>query len=454
MHSPEETIAALSTPPGRGGIAVIRLSGPEALSCARSVFTPAGGAEVRPGRVAYGSLRGVGGGDLDTGYLAWHPAGRSYTGEDVVELSCHGSPVLVEEILAALLSAGARAAHPGEFTYRAVLRGRLDLAQAEGVRDLIEAPTTLAARVAHAQVRGDLSRRVGAIRDDLIETISRAEASLEFAEEPEVAGAPSRIGRDLEDLVERVARFIDGYRQGRLLRDGARVVLAGPPNAGKSSLFNRLLRAERAIVAPSPGTTRDFLSERIDLNGIPVTLIDTAGLRAGAAGVEAEGVERSLRRIEEADLVLVLIPCDEEPDPESIELARRRNGSGLVVASKSDLALQAGASRAAAVAGAVRVSAATGEGIEALREAIFRSLARAPVLAPEEILISDARHHEALCRCRDRLRLASEALASGASEEVALVDLYRALGHLGEITGEVKLDEIYDRIFTTFCIGK
>ena len=454
MHAPEETIVALSTPPGRGGIAIVRLSGPGALTCAREVFNMSGNDRIEPGRSVLGILRSrreVS--SFDTGFLTLHPAGRSYTGEQVVELTCHGSPVVVERLLEELISAGAEPAEPGEFTYRAVLNGRLDLAQAEGVRDLIEASTRLAARVAHEQVRGALSREVSSLREELVEIICRAEATLEFAEEVDPFTSGDNLSERIRNLEQAAGRFVAGYRSGRLLRDGARVVLAGRPNAGKSSLFNRLLRWERAIVSPIPGTTRDFLSERIDLDGIPVTLIDTAGLRPGAEGVEREGIDRSWQRMEAADLVLLLCACDDAPDDEDLRLLQERGDRAVPVASKADL----GEPRWAAAApfdGALRVSSVTGLGLDTLRSAIFKSLASAPSLSHEDVLVSDARHHEALLACCSRLAQASAAIECGATEEITLNELHGALRHLGEITGAVTLDDLYDRIFSTFCIGK
>ncbi len=454
MHTPEQTIVALSTPPGRGGIAVVRLSGPGALDCAREVFIMSGNGRIEAGRSILGTLRSLREEtSFDTGFLTLHPAGRSYTGEEVVELSCHGSPAVVEHLLEELMAAGAEPAEPGEFTYRAVLNGRLDLAQAEGVRDLIEASTRLAARVAHEQVRGALSREVISLREELVEIICRAEATLEFAEEVDPFTNGDGMSGRIRNLEAAVGRFVTGYRRGRLLRDGARVVLAGRPNAGKSSLFNRLLRCERAIVSPVPGTTRDFLSERIDLDGIPVTLIDTAGLRPGAEGLEGEGIDRSRRRIEAADLVLLLCACDDAPDAEDLRLLQEFAGRVVPVASKADL----GEPRWAAAApfdSAPRVSAVTSLGLDDLRAAIFKSLASAPSLSHQDVLISDARHHEALLACSTRLARAREAIESGATEEITLNELHAALRHLGEITGAVSLDDLYDRIFSTFCIGK
>jgi len=391
---------------------------------------------------------------LDRGYLVYHPAGRSYTGDDVVELSCHASPVVVEQLLAALIHAGARPADAGEFTYRAVLNERMDLTQAEAVRDLIGAPTAAAARAALGQLRGDLSRRVTSMREALIEIISRLEARLEFAEEPDLIERDQEISQPLRDLDTAVRGFVASYRQGRLLREGARVALAGRPNAGKSSLFNRLLRTERAIVSSEPGTTRDFISERIDLDGIAVTLLDTAGLREGARGIEAQGVERARQVSEQADLLLVLCPCDQEPDRQDELLLRADRPDhhvAMLVASKADLLDR---EPPAWSESAFLVSSETGAGIENLRQAIFTALAGAPSLTTETVIVAEARHHDALLSCSQSLGRATRAREEGASEEIVLIELYAAMERLGEITGAVTVADIHERIFSTFCIGK
>ena len=449
MHPPEETIVALSTPPGRGAIGMIRLSGPDALAMAEGIVKLRVNTRIEAGRTALGTIRSRDGQDLDTGYLTYQPAGRSYTGEDVIELTCHGNPVLVERILEELIASGAKPAERGEFTYRAVLNGRIDLAQAEGIADLIAAPTGEAARAAREQVRGDLSRRIEAMHEALLEAIGRAEAALEFGEEPDVAAADCALDGRIATLSEQVDAFVATYRRGRLLREGATVVLAGRPNAGKSSLFNRLLRTERAIVDAKPGTTRDFLSERIDLDGIPVTLVDTAGLGEAGTEIERQGIQRSHGQIERADLVLLLCPYGDALEESDRHLLSAAESKVLLVTSKSDLAGVNGNGT-----GGVSVSAKTGAGLAGLRRMIVDALSDAPAPTQHELLVTNARHHEALVACRERLRSARAALGAGATEEIALVDLYAGLKHLEEITGAVSMDAIYERIFSTFCVGK
>ncbi len=455
MRPPDDTIVALSTPPGRGAIGLIRLSGPEALPIATRVFRVSPSARISPRRATLGTLvRPDDGEEIDKGYLTYFRAGRSYTGEDVVEITTHGSPVVLERVLEEILAAGARAAGPGEFTYRALLNGRIDLPQAEGVRDLIDAATPHAARVARDQIRGDLSRRIGGIRESLEEIICRAEAAVEFAEEPDVAGGVDRdpIAARIDALCGSIDAFLATYRKGRLLREGARVVLAGQPNAGKSSLFNRLLDRDRALVAPQPGTTRDWIAERIDVGGIPVTLVDTAGLREADESIEAAGVRMTRGLLDEADLVVLLVACDSGSTPEDRAIAESLGDRALVVGSKADLA----DGGPPAVNGHVPlpVSALTGQGIRDLRDRIASCLAGTSDLSHGEVILSNARHHAALDGCRRRVEAARAALAAGASEEIPLVDLYAALRHLEEITGSIPMDAIYDRIFSSFCIGK
>lgn len=470
MRPPDDTIVALSTPAGRGAIALLRLSGPDAAACAARIFragnlrksssgrpAPSGAAafhalSFEPGRATLGSFVPIAGGEpIDSGYVTLFPEGRSYTGQQMVELTCHASPIVVQALLEELARAGARPADPGEFTYRAVLNGRLDLAQAEGVRDLIDAGTRAAASVAARQVRGELSHRLDGFKDSLVDAICRAEAAVEFAEEPDVQKEAHDLMAAIDSLRALVRAFLATYRQGRLLRDGASVVLAGRPNAGKSSLYNVLLDSPRAIVTAQPGTTRDFLVERVDIGGIPVTLVDTAGLRETSADVERLGVERSREWIERADLVLLLCPVDEPVHPEDRKLLEELGTRAQLIGSKADRPrVEWPVSRAADLL----VSAVTREGVAALREAIVRALADAPTLSSDAIVLSHARHHAALESCAISLDRAAGALRDGMTEEVALADLHAALRHLTEITEPVSRDAIHDRIFSTFCIGK
>lgn len=456
LHPTDDTIVALSTPLGRGAIGLVRLSGPESLKIARSVFRARGRARIRHAHSAFGTiLSRDDSGEIDSGYLTYYRAGRSYTGEDVVELTCHGSPIVIERILEELIRSGARAARPGEFTYRAVLNGRLDLAQAEGVRDLIDATTADAARVARDQIRGGLSRRIGTLKDALVEIISRGEAAVEFAEEPDVAEGPGRthLERRLDTLTADLEALLATWRRGRLLKEGATVVIAGRPNAGKSSLFNRLLQRDRAIVAPLPGTTRDYLTECLDLAGIPVSLVDTAGLRETGEAIESQGVAMTRRLTGQADLVLVLVACDDHVTAEDDAFIASLARAPVVVASKSDLR-NGHPLPSPGGHDPIAVSAKTGDGVDALFSRIVSRLADAPALSHGEAIVCDVRHQQALSHCHERLKAARAAAATGVSEEIFLVDLYAALRHLEEITGTVTMDAIHERIFSTFCVGK
>jgi tRNA modification GTPase len=453
MRSPDDTIVALSTPAGRGAIAMVRLSGPDALACARKLFRPRRrDVAIEPARATLGEFLSAGNGaPIDSGYLTFFPKSRSYTGQDVVELSCHAGPVVVRTLLEELARAGARPADPGEFTYRAVLNGRMDLPQAEAVQDLIEAGTRAAAGVAARHLRGDLSRQLAGFRETLVEAICGAEAAVEFSEEPDVAGSVSDLAASLDPPRRWLREFLATYRKGRLLRDGANIVLVGRPNAGKSSLFNCLLDAPRAIVSQEPGTTRDFLTERIDLEGIPVTLVDTAGLRETAADVERLGVERSRDWIARADLVLLLCPVDEPLHGDDLALLEAEGDRALLVGSKSDRPAAPGVVWPRP---ALPVSSVTSDGVAALRSRIAETLAGAAALPSDGLVLTHARHHAALEACAAAIDRASAALESGMTEEVALADLHAALRHLAEITEPLSRDELHDRIFSTFCIGK
>ncbi|MGH9868634.1 MAG: tRNA uridine-5-carboxymethylaminomethyl(34) synthesis GTPase MnmE [Candidatus Polarisedimenticolia bacterium] len=449
MRSPDDTIVALSTPAGRGAIALVRLSGPDALDVANKVFTSS--RPCRDGRARLGAISSASTGEeIDTGYMTFFSSRRSYTGQDVVELSCHGSPVIVGRILEELAGAGARPADPGEFTYRAVLNGRMDLAQAEGVRDLIEAATRTAAAAASTQIKGHLSRRVNDLRERLVEMVCRAEAAVEFAEEPDVESRPYGLQAEAERLAADLSAFASTYRLGRRLTEGATVVIAGRPNAGKSSLFNVLLDAPRAIVSHEPGTTRDYISEAVDLGGIPVTLVDTAGLRESPGPAEEEGVRRAREWAGRADLVLVLCPLAEPIHAEDEALIAACGGRALLVGAKSDLPARVWGARSAAA----EVSSMTRAGVDALRGIITERLAGTAGLAHEAILVTNARHHAALESCAAQVSQGVMALRDGMTEEVALSYLHQGLRQLAEITEPVTRDEIHDRIFSTFCIGK
>ena len=371
---------------------------------------------------------------LDEGFAVAFHAPKSLTGEDVVELHLHGGALHLRRCLEVILGLGPRLAEPGEFTRRAFLNGRLDLTRAEAVADLVLAKTDLALRQARAHLDGALYERVDALREALLDLRAHVEVALDFAEEDVPPIDASDLARQSQQLGADLAGLAATYRQGRLLRDGARVVLAGPSNAGKSSLFNALLAFDRAIVTPIPGTTRDTLEETIDLAGIPLVLVDTAGLRATEDAIEALGIARSERAIAGAELVLRLVPPG-EPVP---EVAAHE----LIVHSKSDLA-----PRRAGLA----VSATTGEGLDALRQAIALRLGKSE---GEGLMIMRERQREALQTASDAAQRAARSLAAGLPMELAAVDLQEAMDALHGLVGQTSLEEVLDRLFSTFCIGK
>lgn len=456
----EDTIVAVATPPGRGGIAVLRLSGPDALEIARACVRNGERLGEEPNRAVVTDLADPArpGEALDQGIATWFRGPKSYTGEDVVEIAIHGSPVIVDAGLGALLAAGARPATPGEFTLRAFLNGRLDLTQAEAVRDLVNAQTGHQARLAQRQLRGELSQRLLPLKERLLSLIVQLESTVEFVEDDIEPEGRSALCAELSAAAAELAALTSSYRLGRLVVDGFGVALVGRPNAGKSSLFNQLVRSERAIVTATPGTTRDLVSEPIDLDGIPVRLVDTAGLRETEDEVERIGVGRTRTAIADADVVLVVI----DGVGDSVEAVRtlldETEGSARVVAiNKLDLGdpdPSLGATVEAFGIVPVRVSALTGEGIVDVRREVVGIIGGGQALESSGLLVTNARHFELLVRASGGLASASDSLSAGFSEEIALVGLHESLRCLGELTGETVIDDILGRIFSTFCIGK
>jgi len=453
MHDLSVTVVAVATPPGRGGVGCVRISGPDAGKVAASVFRPA-----RSGRSdgipCFGRFLDRDGRAIDHGYRVLFPADRSYTGEPTAELWTHGSPAVLVAVIEAAVEAGAAPAEPGEFTYRALRNGRMDLARAEAVRDLVAARTLYQARVAFAQAEGALSRRLAPLREELAELIARTEAALEFVDESEVHLPRGDLERTVARVTEACSWLLAGFRKGRVVREGATVAITGLPNVGKSSLFNALLSRERAIVTDVPGTTRDTLEEYLDLGGIPVRLVDTAGLREGADAIEREGVRRARAATAEADLVMLVLDGSRGIEPREREVLGASAGPeeqrAVVVVNKIDLP---GASDAAIPSpGALRVSARTGDGLDALRSALRERVAGAGPL--EDPVLTDVRHARAVEQAAAALERASRAAESGLSEELVLEDLRDAMHNLGSITGEFTTEDLYDRIFSTFCIGK
>ena len=448
------TIVALATPPGHSAIGVVRLSGPSAFSILQSLTKLD---VVEPGRATLHTLKDpVSNEVIDRAVVTCFKSPNSFTGEDVIEISCHGSPVLLRRIINTVLQMDARLAEPGEFTLRALTNGKLDLSQAEAIRDLIEARTEAAARQALRQMSGAMSATLRPLEERLLDIIVLLESAVEFVEDDLPQIQLQQIRLRLTELDSELETLASSYRTGHLLRDGLKVTITGPPNAGKSSLFNKLLRVERAIVTEIPGTTRDSLSEQSSLNGIPVLLTDTAGVRESSDVIETIGVERTLLVIADADLLVVVIDGASELGVEDLEiLERTKESRRVIVLNKNDLPSFCPDLLTDLIAdeNVLEVSAHTGAGFSELSQAIVEPFG---TVDSEDVglLITDARHHDLLRRSQHELQSAMSRLDQGASEELVLVGLHNALRYLGQITGEITTEDVLSRIFATFCIGK
>lgn len=449
--NPRDTIVAIATPPGPGGLGIVRLSGPLARSIAGAIVRLPQNHEWKPWRIAHAHLLDQDGAPVDEVLVSFFAAPRSYTAEDVVEISCHGSPVVLRHCVARALQAGARPAEPGEFTLRAYLNGRIDLPQAEAVRDLIHATTLYQARIAAQQLEGSVSRAVAPVKAALVELISGLEAGIDFAEDDIDVAPPEEIDARLASVLAGLERLLASYGWGRYVHEGLTLAIVGRPNAGKSSLFNALLGEDRAIVTDIPGTTRDTVSESFSLEGVPVRLVDTAGIRESADLVERLGIERTERAMADADVTIVVLdlslPLD---DADRALLARTQNqGWRIVVGNKSDLPR-----RLQEPLEEITVSARTGERIEDLKRLIVRRIAPEGIAAPQSGLITSARHEALLRESREAVQKAREANSLGLPHELLLLDCYAALRPLDALTGATTADDILNRIFSTFCIGK
>lgn len=448
-----DTIAAVSTPPGRGGIGIVRLSGPLAAEIAVQLVRlrrPLAPARARLADVMESSAPDAA--RIDEALVTLFQAPHSYTGEDLVEIAAHGSPVVLELLVRRALELGARLAAPGEFTQRAFLSGRLDLTQAEAVRDLIEAQTLTQARLAASQLGGALSHRVGPLKQELVELIALLEAGIDFAEDDVDVTPTAEIARRIQALLAPLAALESSFRCGHVVRDGLTLAIVGRPNAGKSSLFNRLVERERAIVTATPGTTRDLVTERIAIGGIPLELVDTAGLREGSEEAERLGIERSREALADAGIVLVVLDATQPLNDEERRLLQAVAGRAtVVVRNKTDLS-EAAASVPAADFPALATSALTGDGIDALRRRILE-LATGGVAA-ESGMLTNLRQHQAIEAAIAGLNDAATANHSGIPHEMILLDLYRSLWALDSLTGQTTPDDILNLIFSTFCIGK
>lgn len=448
---PDDTIAAISTPPGRGGIGIVRLSGPDARAIAEPLLRLRHPLVAQQARFAE-ILDPATGEVLDEAVVTWFAAPNSYTTEDIVEIAAHGSPVLLEHILRETISRGARLAHPGEFTQRAFLAGRLDLTQAEAIHDLIEASTLHQARIAAQQLGGALSRQIAPIKDSLIGLIATLEAGVDFAEDDIDVLPTHEILSWLDAIQAPLTALESTFSYGRLVREGFTLAIVGRPNAGKSSLFNRLVERDRAIVTATPGTTRDLVTERVSLNGIPVELIDTAGLRHATDEAESIGIAKSREAMADADLVLLVVDATAPPYPEDeATIASLTDRPFLVARNKSDLV--PAPSPAHADHTTIATSALTGEGVVQLRAAILNHVsAGAPTT--ESALITNLRQQHAISGALAAIRRAHVAASADIPHEMILIDLHEALRSLDSLTGATTADDILSLIFSRFCIGK
>jgi tRNA modification GTPase len=486
--SSDETIVAISTPAGRGGLGVVRLSGPGSIEIAtRLIKLPKLPLETQ--RATLGTfVSAESGRALDQVVVTCFRAPHSYTAEDVVEISCHGAPVILRYLEECCLAQGARAAEPGEFTLRAFLNGRIDLTQAEAVRDLIESQTLYQARVAAQQLEGSVSARLKPHKQVLLELIARLEAGIDFAEDDVAVIEWQEILTRLDQIRADLEKLVAGYEYGRIVREGLTLAIVGRPNVGKSSLFNRLLNEERAIVTPLPGTTRDTVAETANLGGIPLRFVDTAGIREALDEVEKIGVERTFSAIADSDLRLMVVDASQPwTEDDAALLAKLRPlGSLLVALNKSDLpphittnvapalrpaltALLGGATTLNASTnnaagggvdagetspGIVHTSALTGEGISELKGKILSLAAPARDIGPEGEFITNLRHQQLIKNSLAGLEKARQAAERKTPHEMLLLDLYDALRPLDLITGATYADDVLDIIFKTFCVGK
>ena len=456
MFATDDTIVAIATPPGRGALGIVRLSGPDAARVASAILDNPRPLEARRAALARiviaeetsGAPRAI-----DQVIVTSFPAPSSYTGEDVVEISAHGSPVLLEQIVRCAVGAGARLARPGEFTLRAFLNGRMDLVQAEAIADLVESVTPAQARQAFDQLEGTLSGAIGAIERGLFDVTARLEASVDFPDEGYHFVGRGEASERLAALVVQTDALLAAADRGRLIREGAQVVILGRPNTGKSCLFNYLAGSERAIVTPHPGTTRDLVTERVDVDGVPVTLVDTAGLRAASEEIEREGVERARGAARVADVSVVVLDRSTPLEPMDEELLSATAGTPrVVIVNKCDLPAVWSLADLGGGA-ATEVSLLTGAGTETIRPAVRSALGETEP-ARDTPAISNVRHIDLLERARAALSDAAARAAEGAPEEIVLADMQQARAALEEVTGRRTPEDVLAHIFQRFCIGK
>jgi tRNA modification GTPase len=461
----DDTIVAISTPPGRGGIGVVRLAGVEAKAIAGRMLRLAGGRALEASRAHFGELLEIEGGErIDEVVATWFAAPHSYTTDDIVEISCHGSPVVLRRVVEMAMAQGARLAEPGEFTQRAYLNGRLDLTQAEAVRDLIDSQTIYQAKVAARQLQGSLSHALLPVKEKLISLIARLEAGIDFAEDDVAVMAADEIVAAMDEVRATLRGLEASFGFGKVVHEGLTLAIVGRPNVGKSSLFNRLVERERAIVTALPGTTRDLVTETVALGGVPVRMVDTAGIREALEQEqegeresldEAEhiGIRKSMEALADADLVLVVLDAGAVLSGVDRELlADVANRAAIVVRNKADLG-EPGELPAETHLAVVRTSALTGEGIAELRAEILRTV-RGSAAEGGGAILTNLRQQGHVQASLEALSAAASSVRNGIPHEMVLLDLYHALRALDELTGATTVDDVLNLIFSTFCIGK
>ena len=450
----DDTIVAISTPPGRGGIGVVRLAGPESKAIASRMLHLSGGRELEANRAIFGELVEIESGErIDEVVATWFAAPHSYTTDEIVEISCHGSPVVLRRVVEMAISQGARLAEPGEFTQRAFLNGRLDLTQAEAIRDLIDSQTLYQAKIAAQQLKGSLSRALLPMKEKLVALIARLEAGIDFAEDDVAVMPANQILAAIEGVSAQLRSLDASFAFGKVVHEGLTLAIVGRPNVGKSSLFNQLVEHERAIVTSLPGTTRDLVTETVALGGIPVRLVDTAGIREALDEAEHIGIRKSMEALADADLVLVVVDASAElSDVDRELLTDVSERAAIVVRNKADLG-ELGEESSVVHLPTVRTSAVSGEGVAELRAEILR-MVRGSASEDGGAMLTNLRQQSHVQSALGGVAAATSSVQSGIPHEMVLLDLYQALRALDEMTGATTADDILHLIFSTFCIGK
>ena len=461
LTNQEETIAAISTPFGESGIGIVRISGSSAETIARKLFKPKKDQSYFISHhFHYGEIIDTQSGKaVDEVLIVLMKSPKTYTREDIVEIHCHGGYFILQKVLELVLKEGARMAHPGEFTKRAFLNGRIDLTQAEAVIDLIRAKTQTSLEIANQQLRGWLYKEMADLRAQLINHLVMIEAHIDFPEEEIEPVAFGEMRKNLEILIHRIEEWIDSYEEGKIFREGISCAIVGKTNVGKSSLLNVLLKEDRAIVTPIPGTTRDVIEEVLNIYGIPVRLMDTAGLRKPVDSIEQEGVRRAKERVADSDFVLLMLDGSRSLDKDDKEIFEEIKGKKrVVVVNKKDLPLeisQEDVKRLFPEDPIILISALKNEGIDELKQTIYSSLVHRDMRAtPEHLIVANIRHKAALTQVRDSLSDTVKGLKEGTSIEFIAFEIRYALEALGELIGETSTEEVLSRIFEQFCIGK